>query len=219
MPWLAQGPGEYKTVEIRATLNGHHREEGGRWLAFRFAIPPAERHWRTALMLGAGHGGLESIGVGLLVLAGLVGYLVIALMPPEAFGGAAEQVEEGRKQFAALRGWEPLLSAWERLGALTIQVGLAVLVLQAFLRGRRWWWYAVGAHTLVDFTTVALLSQATKVWGQAAAMLATEGLVTAYALLALWLIVALRPGEREAVVPGAGDLTTPSGAPGGGERP
>jgi hypothetical protein len=26
MPWLAQGPGEYKTVEIRATLNGHHPE-------------------------------------------------------------------------------------------------------------------------------------------------------------------------------------------------
>ena len=39
-------------------------EEGGRWLAFRFLVPPAERHWRTSLMLGAGHGGLESVGVG-----------------------------------------------------------------------------------------------------------------------------------------------------------
>jgi uncharacterized membrane protein YhfC len=179
---------------------------------FEFAIPPADRHWRTALMLGAGHGGLESIGIGLLALAGLVGYLAITLMPAETFGGgAAAQVEEGRQQFAGLQGWEPLLGAWERLGALAIQVALAVLVLQAFLRGRRWWWYAVAAHTVVDFTTVAVLSLATKAWGRAAAMLAVEGLVTAYALLAFWLIVTLRRGEKEAVVPGAGDLTATLG--------
>jgi uncharacterized membrane protein YhfC len=182
-------------------------EEGGRWLAFRFAITPAERQWRTALMLGAGHGGLESIGIGLLTLAGLVRYLVITLLPPETLGGSAAQVEEGRKQFAALQGWETLLGGWERLGALSIQVALAVLVLQAFLRGRRWWWYAVAAHTLVDFSTVAVLSLAAKVWGRAAAMLVVEGLVTIYALLAFWLIVTLRPGEQEAGVPGVGDLT------------
>src|SRR6516162_7343665 len=127
-------------------------EEGGRWLAFRFAIPAAERHWRTALMLGAGHGGLESIGIGLLTMGGLVSYLVVSLLPAETFGSAAAQVEEGRKQFAALQEWEPLLGGWERLGAVTIQVALAVLVLQAFLRGRRWWWYALAAHTVVDFT-------------------------------------------------------------------
>src|SRR5262245_11270656 len=36
-------------------------EEGGRWLAFRWFVPDAERRWRTALMFGAGHGGLESV--------------------------------------------------------------------------------------------------------------------------------------------------------------
>jgi uncharacterized membrane protein YhfC len=189
-------------------------EEGGRWLAFRFAIPPAERRWRTALMLGAGHGGLESIGVGLLTLAGLVGYLVITLLPLESFGGSAAQVEEGRKQFAALQGWQPLLGAWERLGALIIQVALAVLVLQAFRRGQRWWWYAVAAHTLVDFSTVALLSQGSKVWGRGATLLVVEGLVTVYALLALWLIVMLRPGKQKAVVPGVGKVTATWQSPG-----
>jgi uncharacterized membrane protein YhfC len=192
-------------------------EEGGRWLAFRFAIPPAERHWRTALMLGAGHGGLESIGIGLLTLAGLVAYVVITILPPETFGGYAAQVAEGRKQFAALQGWEPLLGGWERLGALTIQVALAVLVLQAFLRGRRWWWYAVAAHTLVDFTTVAVLSLVAKAWGRVAAMLVVEGLVTVYALLAFWLIVTLRSGEQEAVVPGPGDLTATLRSPAHGD--
>jgi uncharacterized membrane protein YhfC len=165
-------------------------------------------------MLGAGHGGLESIAIGLLALAGLVGYLVIALLPPETFGGAAAKVEEGRKQFAALQGWEPLLGAWERLGALAIQVALAVMVLQAFPRGRRWLWYAVAAHTVVDFTTVAVLTLVTKAWERTAAMLMVEALVTVYALLGLWLIMTLRPGEEEAVVPGAGDLTATSSAPG-----
>jgi uncharacterized membrane protein YhfC len=182
-------------------------EEGGRWLAFRFVIPPAERHWRTALMLGAGHGGLESIAVGLLALAVLVGYLVVALLPAESFGGAAPQIEEARKQFAPLQGWEPLLGGWERLGALTIQVALAVMVLQAFVRGRRWWWYALGAHTLVDFTSVAVLRLTGGIWGQRAGLL----LVTVYALLALWIIRALRHEPAGAALPPAARTTATPG--------
>jgi uncharacterized membrane protein YhfC len=174
-------------------------EEGGRWLAFRFAVPPADRHWRTALMLGAGHGGLESVGIGLGVLAGLVAYLAVTRLPPEAVGGAAQ----ARAQFGSLAGWEPLLGAWERLGALAIQVALTVLVLQAFVRGRRWWWYALGAHTVVDFTTVAVLRLASGRWGRQAGMLCTEGLVAGYALLGLWLIAVLRPGPKAPAPPEA----------------
>src|SRR6516165_3587724 len=132
-------------------------EEGGRWLAFRWLVRPTERHWRTALMLGAGHGGLESIGVGFAVLGALATYLVATLLPPESFGANASQVEEARKQISASQGWEPLLGGFERLGALAIQLALTVMVLQSFLRGGRWWWYALAAHTLVDFTTVGLL--------------------------------------------------------------
>jgi uncharacterized membrane protein YhfC len=207
-------------------------EEGGRWLAFRFVVPPAERHWRTALMLGAGHGGLESIAVGLLALAGLVGYLVVALLPAESFGAAAPQIEEARKQLAQMRGWEPLLGGWERLGALAIQVALAVLVLQAFVRGRRWWWYALAAHTLVDITTVAVLRLTAGPWGQQAGFLLTEGLVTVYALLALWIIRALRrepegtalpPAAQTAAMPGptaeqAGATEEPPTQPGPGDQ-
>jgi len=171
-------------------------EEGGRWLAFRFAVPPAERRWRTALMLGAGHGGLESIGVGMLTVGALVEYLTITPRD-EPMGAAVAQVEEARKQFAMLSDWEPLLGAWERLGAITIQVALTVLVLQTFVRGRCWWWYALGAHALVDFTSVAVLRLASKAWGRQAGMLAVEGLVTVYALFAFWLIVSLRRNERE----------------------
>src|SRR5262249_54675066 len=148
--------------------------------------------------------------VGLVALATLAGYLAVTLLPPETFGAAAPQVEQARQQFVSLHGWEPLLGAWERLGALAIQGGLAVLVLEAFVRGRRWWWYALGAHTLVDFTTVGLMVLVGKVWGQQAGMLLTEGLVGVYAVLAVWVILALKPTEKG---PEASEPFQPAGAP------
>ena len=170
-------------------------EEGGRWLAYRFLIPREEHRWRTGLMLGAGHGGLEAIAIGLVILAMLIGYVVVTWIPAQDLRGYTKQVAEVKDYFARLQGWEPFLGAWERLGALVIQLGLSVTVLQAFLRGPRWWWYALTAHTIVDFTTVALVRVGTPRWGQTAALVGTEGLVTVYALLSLWLIAALRPKQ------------------------
>jgi uncharacterized membrane protein YhfC len=172
-------------------------EEGGRWLAFRFLVRPADRTWRNALMLGAGHGGLESFLIGLVTLAALVGYLAVTLLSPEAFGGAAPQIEAARKQFAGLAGWEPLLGGWERFWTVFIHLGFTVLVVQAFRRGPLWWWLALGAHTLVDFTTIALLQELQKHWGPHPALLLTEMLVLVYGLASLWLVAALRPGTEE----------------------
>jgi len=177
-----------------ASLTAGLFEEGGRWLAFRFVVPAQERNWNTALMLGAGHGGLEVFGVCLLQVSALAGYLAISLLPPETFAGYAQQVEQARAQFASLRGWEPLCGAWERLGALAIQVGLTVMVLQAFRRFG-WWWAALAAHTIVDFTAVAALKLLTPQLGTQSAMIATECLVTLYALAAIALIVRLRGRE------------------------
>jgi hypothetical protein len=42
-------------------------------------------------MLGAGHFGLESFGIGCLVLIGLVNYLVITVAPAELFGAQQPQ--------------------------------------------------------------------------------------------------------------------------------
>jgi hypothetical protein len=57
------------------------------------------------------------------------------------------------------------------------------MVLQAFVGGRRWW-YALGAHPLLDFTSVAVLRLTAGIWGQQAGVLLTERLVTVDALLA-----------------------------------
>ena len=170
-------------------------EEGGRWLAFRLVVPQEERRWRTALMLGAGHGGLESILVGLVVFGTLVAYLAITLLPPETFAAYAAPIEAFKRQLSQSQGWEPLLGAWERLNAMAFHVALSVMVLEAFRRGPRWWWYALAAHTLVDFTAPGLLHVGAKWWGQSVAMLATEGLVTVYGLLSIWFVVWMRNRE------------------------
>lgn len=199
--WLAEPLPFWSFLAVAAFTAGLF-EEGGRWLAFRFMVPPGERRLSTGLMLGAGHGGLEVFGVGLLQLAGLIGYIVLTLMPPDSIAAAGPQVAETKAQFAGLQGWEPLLGAWERICALAMQIGLSVMVLNAFRRGPRWWWLALAAHTLVDFTSVAALKVAVKYIGSTWAAIATEGLVTVYALIALAFLRSQRevpetpPSER-----------------------
>jgi hypothetical protein len=88
-----------------------------------------------------------------------------------------------------------------------IQLALTVMVLQAFLRGGHWWWYAVAAHAVVDFTTPAVLRLAGQRWGSQTGMLLAEGLVAVYAVLAVWLIAALRPPRKDAAPPLADPVT------------
>ncbi len=174
-------------------------EEGGRWIAVRFLVPREERRWRTAMMLGVGHGGLEAIGVGLLQFGALAGYLALIYASPETLKGMGQQVELARQQYASLQGWEPLLGGWERVCALVIQAAFTVMVVRAFTHGARWWWYALAAHTAVDFVAVAGLHLMGRLWQGTGAMVAVEGMVTILALLALWFILWTRSTEQSPV--------------------
>jgi uncharacterized membrane protein YhfC len=175
-------------------------EEAGRAIAYRYFVAPADRNWNMAVMYGAGHGGLESIGVGVVVLLTVISYLAVTLLPLESLGVPGESLEQARTVFASMPSWMPFLGAWERLGAILVHLGLSVMVLQAFLRGRIWWWFALVYHTLVNFTSLAVLQLASKAWGVTTAMLLTESVVTFFALAALWLVlqfrdVTTRPGD------------------------
>jgi len=168
-------------------------EEGGRWIGYRFRV--RERDGGSALLYGAGHGGLESISIGLAMVATLVGYIAVAVMPAETLASLGpdqlRQVEEARAKFAGLAGWEPLLGAWERLCALAVQLALSLLVLQAFVRSPRWWWGALGAHTTVNFMSVVVARVATQRWGVAGGGLAAEGVITIFGFVALWAVALL----------------------------
>ncbi len=167
-------------------------EEIGRWVGYRWLFKPAERIWDNALMYGAGHGGLESILlVGLLgVLPALINVIVFSQTPPNQWNvppAAAAQIQ----QFLALPWWLPLLGGFERIASVIFHVGMSVVVLQVFTRGRLiWLWLAVGLHTLVNISAVAV----NRLWGP----VPSEVVVGAFALLALWLIFRLRPAQLTA---------------------
>lgn len=152
------------------------------------------RRWRDAVGFGAGHGGLESaVLVGGLALLGLINMVALSSLDPSTLPLKPEQVEQVRQAkaaFAALRWWEPLLGAYERVGAMVFQIAMSVLVLQRFVRGQvRWYWLAVGAHALFNGAAAAV--------GKAAGALAAEGVVTVASLLGLWVILHFRPRAPE----------------------
>ncbi len=121
-------------------------EESARFAAFRILVK--ERSWENGLMYGAGHGGFESIflaGVSVLSTA-----IVITLFPSML---PSEQLQA----IAALPVHLPLIGLYERLMAITIQIGLSVLVLQCFIHMRFiYLWYAIAIHFAIDYVALAL---------------------------------------------------------------
>jgi uncharacterized membrane protein YhfC len=156
-------------------------------------------------MYGIGHGGLESIGIGALTLASLLGLLALSeggldALPVEQRAMAAEQLT----RIAAAPTWLPLLSAWERLWVLPVQIALSVLVLQVFRRGAlRWLWLAMLAHTLVNLLAVGAL----QLLGpqRLAVQVGVALLIAGFGLAALWITWRLRddPGPKPDVSPRA----------------
>lgn len=178
---------------IALSLTAGLFEEVGRYVGYRWLMRKEQKTWEKAIMYGVGHGGIESIllvgvSLGFSVLIGLVLLAVPSSVLP------ASLVAPLSKQYAAIAqqpGWLPLLGLWERLWTLPVHLALSVAVVQLFIRGqRRWLWYAIAAHALVDFVSVALppllgLSRLVSAF-------VSEGLVFLFGLLALLVIRLLR---------------------------
>ncbi len=184
---------------IALSLTAGLFEEVGRYVGYRWLMRKEQKTWEKALMYGAGHGGIESIllvglSLGFSVLVGLVLLVVPGNVLP-----ASLQTQLGA-QYASIAhqpGWLPLLGLWERLWTLPVHLALSVVVVQMFLRGqRRWLWFAIGAHALVDFVSVAL-PPLLGITGLTSAFL-SEGFVAFFGLLALLVIRWLRSAQPPA---------------------
>jgi uncharacterized membrane protein YhfC len=162
-------------------------EEVARYLAYRFWARSA-RAWSQGLMLGAGHGGIEAILLGLLAGVNFAVLLVAqrgglaAILPPEALAEATA--------YYALIFEMPryllLFGALERLFALALHLAASLLVMQVFVRGQwRWLFFAIGWHALLNAVAVFVNAQ----WGAVAAEVAL-GLLS---LGSLAIIFGLRP--------------------------
>jgi uncharacterized membrane protein YhfC len=164
-------------------------EEITRWLGLRYWIKDA-RSWNSALMYGAGWGGIEAILLGLIVLWALVQALLYqqgllqGLIP-------SEQLELVDAQFAAY--WETplflnLLGAVERSFALILHLSLSVMVMRAFTHNNRLWLVAAIAwHAFVDAVAVIAVTQISAV--------ATEGIVAIMGVISLAIIFRLKEDD------------------------
>ena len=167
-------------------------EEVGRYIGYRVFMRREEKTWSKAIMYGLGHGGLESIVlVGGLTLIGLINLWSVASggltqLPEDQRARAAQQIATLNSQ----PGWAALLSAWERLWTLPVQVAFSVVVLQVFVRGKPiWLLWAILGHAFVDLVAVALQ----QVLGPGLrSSLVIEGVVALFGLIAVWIIWRLR---------------------------
>ena len=163
-------------------------EEFARYIAYRFHLKTKrDRSWSSALMFGAGHGGIESVVIGVLVVYGFIQLFAYkdanleALLP-------MDQVELARTQvdlFWSLPWYGAILGAVERAATLCFHMSAAVLVLQAFNRKNLMWLFmAIGWHTVLD----ALAVYASQTWS----VYITEGLIVSAGLVSVGIIFLLR---------------------------
>ncbi len=163
-------------------------EEGARWLIIS-RLARNVRTWREGVMFGIGHGGIEAL---LFVGGSVISALVLTLsapgilaqleqLPPEQAAAVRTQLDA----FNALRWWEPLLGAWERVPAIVFHVGATLLVLLGLLRrDRRPLLAAMLLH--IGFNAIAVVML------HFTGILLTELAITLAALLPLWLVFRLR---------------------------
>ena len=181
-------------------------EELSRAAVYRWWADDA-RSWRKGVLMGAGHGGIEAIILGLLVLGTFVYMAAIrsvdlsTIVPPV-------QMDLARQQISAYWSapWHlAILGTVERVFTIPFHITLSVMVLQAFTR-RQWWWVALAViwHAAVD----ALIVYLSAVWAPFEwRPYAVEGVIALSALISLVILFTLRRPEpvetppAEVVVP------------------
>jgi uncharacterized membrane protein YhfC len=167
-------------------------EEGARYLVLRYWKRDA-RSWAAGLGFGAGHGGIEALIIGSLVLLTFISMIITRSAPLETLGIPDDMLERAQAQVDAYWSmpWHmPLLGGVERVFALAVQIALTTLVMQVFLRHNLiWLLVAILAHALVDAAAVWTMQ---KGWSA----LAIEGLILCFALGGLVIIFSLKNQEQ-----------------------
>ncbi len=165
-------------------------EEISRYVMYRWWAKDA-RSWGTGLLAGAGHGGIEAIFLGLLVLFGYFqmqiarGVDISTLVTPDRVELAKAQIQA----YWSAPWYMTLLGAIERMFAIPLQLACSILVLQAFTR-RRFYWVGVAIifHALADGIVVYM----SQIGFQP---LVIEGIIGLFAVFSIIILLALRQPE------------------------
>jgi uncharacterized membrane protein YhfC len=136
-------------------------EEGARYAMYRWWARDI-RTWEEGLMLGAGHGGVEVILIGLMALTTLI--QLVPLRHADLTAVFTPDKLEQATQYVATywsRPWYNVLAEAVRSAlTLPIQLSCSLLMLQVFIRKQyRWLGYAIGWHTLASLPLFFIDSQ------------------------------------------------------------
>ena len=156
-------------------------EEPMRWIAFKLLKKQGDTS-RAAVMLGLGHGGVESILVGLSVMNA-----AIALIMWNSGNFPLDQLDPQQQlqllQLSSSPWYLPLLGAFERLVAITLHVSLSLIVwLGVRQRNFLYLLLAILWHTVVNFAAVFTLR------GLGWSVFAVEGVMAVFGLLSAAII-------------------------------
>ncbi|MBI3159830.1 MAG: YhfC family intramembrane metalloprotease [Chloroflexi bacterium] len=169
-------------------------EETARLVVLRRWLKDA-RSWAEGLMFGAGHGGVEAMLIGALVIYIFLQMIVLRASSPEALAVlvGSENIAAVQAQLAAYWGsawYDHLLGALERVGAMSFHLSAALLVMKAVVSGQsRWYWAAVGWHALLNGVSLVAL--------HTLGAYAAEALLLGFAVLSLLIAARLRRGLPE----------------------
>jgi len=157
----AQAGGSLWVLALAAGLSAGLFEELARYLVFRFWLRGQKDEY-LPWKYGIGHGGIEAILTGLLVLYTLV--QVLALGNEGVLGGfPADQASLIRSQletYWAVPWQEALLGAWERVSALLFHLGASVFVYKSVSeRNLLWLGLAIVGHTALNGFALIAVSQ------------------------------------------------------------
>ena len=170
-----------------------------RYLALRFWAKKA-RTWRSGMMVGAGHGGIEAMLVGVI---GLINFTILFGLREGYFSGILASVPEDQlflvdQQIEALFGLPPaeaVLGALERFFAILLHLSATLLVMQVFVRKQlRWLGCSYLWHSLIDGVLVYVVVT------QGAIMAETVlGLMSGISLVIIFWLRQPEPVEPELV--------------------
>jgi uncharacterized membrane protein YhfC len=168
-------------------------EEVARWVAYRYFLTTT-RTWREALMFGTGHGGMEAILLGVVVLVTFAAMYTLQTTPSLIPDAQRATIEAQLQAYWSQPTLTVFLGAYERVLALCTHLAMALLVLQVFTRGNILYLFAaILWHAAVD----GLAVYAVATWGA----YATEALLSLFALAALALIFFYRPRTPACIQP------------------
>ena len=175
-------------------------EECARYGMFRWWIKD-NRTWRGAVLAGAGHGGIEAIILGILVMLAFTNLMAYRNIDMSKLNLTLDQLAIARQQVQSYWNapwYATLLGAVERLFTIPFHIAASVIVLQVFTRrlGRQqfgWLGLAILYHALMDASVVFVAGN----WGGYAA----EAFLVGFAILDIMIIFALRQPESEPIGP------------------